>query len=124
MKDLFAFITVIFLAQAVPADATMLVGGIQYHDVEGRIGVRINHSGRVHRVHPNSPAEAVGIQKGDVITSVDGMRKSFVGKIHGTPGTIVNLTVRRNGEELSFAVPRVEVFKIHMDDKAPLLVQR
>jgi|688.fasta_scaffold436130_2 S1-C subfamily serine protease len=124
MKYLFALLTVISLAQAVPADATMLVGGIQYHDVEGRIGVRVNHSGRVHRVHPNSPAETAGIQKGDVITSVDGDRKSVVGRIHGMPGTIANLIVRRNGEELSFAVPRVEVFKIHMEDKPPLLVQR
>ncbi|HEY9733536.1 MAG TPA: PDZ domain-containing protein [Drouetiella sp.] len=124
MKFLFALLTVLSLAQAVPADATMLVGGIQYHDVEGRIGVRVNHSGRVHRVHPSSPAEIAGIQKGDVITSVDGDRKRVVGKIHGMPGTIANLTVRRNGEELSFAVPRVEVFKIHMADKPPLLVQR
>lgn len=124
MKLLFAFLTVLSLAQAVPADATTLVGGIQYHDVEGRIGVRVNHAGRVHKVHANSPAEAAGIQKGDVITSVDGLRKNVVGKIHGIPGTIANLTIRRNGEELAFSVPRVEVFKIRMDDKAPLVVQR
>ncbi len=63
MKILFALLTTLFLAQAVPADATMLVGGIQYRDAEGRIGVRINHSGRVFKVHPHSPAEAAGIQK-------------------------------------------------------------
>jgi len=124
MKILLAFLTVIFIAQAVPANATMLVGGIQYRDVEGRVGVRINHSGRVFKVHANSPAEAAGILKGDVITSVNGLRKGFVGKIHGTPGTIANLTVRRAGEELAFSVIRVETFEIQSSQQPPLLVQR
>ncbi|CAN5649186.1 hypothetical protein BH10CYA1_BH10CYA1_14710 [soil metagenome] len=124
MKILFALLTTLFLAQAVPVDATTLVGGIQYRDVEGRIGVRINHSGRVHKVHPQSPAEIAGIQKGDVITSVNGLRKGFVGKIHGRPGTFANLTVRRAGEELSFSVPRVEIFQIQSTEEPPLLVQR
>jgi C-terminal processing protease CtpA/Prc len=124
MKILFALLTTLFLAQALPADATMLVGGVQYRDVEGRIGVRINHAGRVHKVHPNSPAETAGIQKGDVITSVNGLRKNFVGKIHGTPGTFANLTIRRGGEELSFSVPRVEAFQIPSSEQPPLLVQR
>ena len=124
MKFLFALLTTLFLAQALPADATMLVGGIQYRDVEGRIGVRINHYGRVHKVHANSPAEKAGIQKGDVITSVNGLRKNFVGKIHGIPGTIANLTLRRAGEELSFSVPRVETFQIQCQDAPPLLVHR
>jgi C-terminal processing protease CtpA/Prc len=123
MNILFVLLTVIFL-QAIPANATTLVGGIQYRDVEGRIGVRINHAGRVHKVHANSPAEIAGIRAGDVITSVDGDQKKFVGKIHGTPGTVVQLTVRRAGEELAFAVPRVEFFEIEKAESAPLLVQR
>ena len=124
MKFLFAIVTTLFLAQAVPTQATTLVGGVQYRDVEGRIGVRINHYGRVHKVHAHSPAEVAGIQKGDVITSVDGLRKGFVGKIHGIPGTVANLTLRRAGEELSFSVPRVEVFQIESAEQPPLLVQR
>ncbi|MBS1956488.1 MAG: PDZ domain-containing protein [Cyanobacteria bacterium SZAS-4] len=124
MKFLFALLTTLFLAQAMPANATMLVGSVQYRDAEGRIGVRINHYGRVHKVHAHSPAEIAGIQKGDVITSVDGLRKGFVGKIHGTPGTVAHLTLRRAGEELSFSVPRVEVFQIQSEEKPPLLVQR
>lgn len=124
MKFLFAFLSALTLFHCASADATTLVGGIKYHEVEGRIGVRVNHSGRVHKVHPDSPAELAGIQKGDVITSVDGKRSSVVGRIHGQPGTVANLTVRRNGDELSFAVPRVEVFKIRMLDKPPLVVQR
>jgi len=124
MKFLFALLTAISLSQTVAADATTLVGVIKYHEVEGRIGVRVNHSGRVHRVHPQSPAEVAGIQKGDVITSVDGTRSSVVGRIHGQPGTVAHLTVRRNGDELMFAVPRVEAFNIRMEDKPPLVVQR
>ncbi len=124
MRFLFAIFTTLFLAQALPTEATMLVGGIQYRDVEGRIGVRINHYGRVHKVHAHSPAEIAGIQKGDVITSVNGLRKGFVGKIHGIPGTVANLTLRRDGEELSFSVTRVEVFQIESVEPPPLLVQR
>lgn len=124
MKFLFALLMTLIFLQAVPANASTLVGGIQYRDVEGRIGVRINHYGRVHKVHANSPAETAGIQKGDVITSVNGLRKGFVGKIHGTPGTVANLTVRRAGEELAFSVIRVEVFQIQAAEPPPLLVQR
>ncbi len=125
MRFLFAFLlTLFFFLQAMPAKATTLVGGVQYRDVEGRIGVRINHYGRVHKVHANSPAETAGIQKGDVITSVNGLRKGFVGIIHGIPGTVANLTVRRDGEELAFSVIRVEVFQIQATQPPPLLVQR
>ncbi|MBI2810331.1 MAG: hypothetical protein HYX67_05845, partial [Candidatus Melainabacteria bacterium] len=62
MKFLFALLMTLCFLQAAPAEATTLVGGIQYRDVEGRIGVRINHYGRVHKVHANSPAEIAGIQ--------------------------------------------------------------
>lgn len=124
MKFLPALFLIASLSMSSAAEATMLVGGVQYRDVEGRVGVRINHCGRVHKVHANSPAERAGILKGDVITSCDGMRKHFVGKIHGIPGTVAHLTVRRNGEEVAFDVPRVEVFQVNTEDKPPLLVQR
>jgi S1-C subfamily serine protease len=123
MKILMALLMVTFLHTS-PAQATMLTGIVQYRDVEGRIGVRVNHSGRVFKVHSKSPADIVGIRPGDVITSVDGIRSGFVGKIHGTPGTIVNLTVRRDHEEMAFQVPRVDFQEFQLLGSAPLLVQK
>lgn len=126
MKFFIGLLATLVLSNAAPAQATMLVGQIQYHDVEGRIGVRVNHSGRVFKVHPMSPAAVAGIQKGDVITSVDGRRSGIGGNIHGTPGTVAHITVKRIGEdqELSFEVPRIEFQHIQMLETAPLLVQK
>lgn len=123
MKFFIALLAAATFTQAAmaPAQATTLTGGIKYHDVEGRIGVRVNHSGRVFRVHPQSPADVAGIQKGDVITEVDGDRRHIVGRIHGQPGTVVSLTVRRQGEELAFKVPRVEFYNIHMMDRKTVM---
>ncbi len=118
MKFVIVLLMVTFLHTA-PADATTLIGMVQYRHAEGRIGVRINHSGRVFKVHSKSPADIVGIRPGDVITSVDGKRSGFVGKIHGTPGTIANLTVRRDHEELAFQVPRVDFLEFQLGAGAP-----
>ena len=60
---------------------------------------------------PNSPAEQVGLQVGDVIIEVDG--KPIAGKtlaeaislIRGPAGTVVRLLVEREGVEQPFVVP-------------------
>ncbi|MBQ5658270.1 MAG: S41 family peptidase, partial [Peptococcaceae bacterium] len=64
---------------------------------------------------PESPAEKVGIQSGDVIIAVDG--KSVLGNsldetvalIHGLPDTSVNITVERKDTEHTFTVARYEL---------------
>jgi len=103
-----------FACLIAPADAKLLIGMIQYHEVEGKIGIKVSNQGKVHRVHPNSPAEAAGIRQGDLITTVDGKRNN-VPNIHGTPGTLVSLTLKRAGDTLEFNVPRVDYRDIQPD---------
>jgi len=90
-----------------PANAKMLIGMVEYHEVEGKIGIKVSNQGKVHRVHPHSPAEAAGIKQGDLITNVDGRRNNVL-NIHGTPGTLVSLTVKRASDEFEISVPRVD----------------
>ena len=61
------------------------------------------------------PAEAAGLERGDIITaingeSVDSMKLEDISKrIRGPVGTNVTLTVSRNGEERDFDVVRKEI---------------
>ena len=97
-----------------PANAKLLIGMIQYQEVEGKIGIKVSNQGKVHRVHPHSPAEAAGIRQGDLITNVDGKRNNVL-SIHGTPGTLVCLTVKRASDTLEMNVPRVDYRQIAPD---------
>ncbi|MBQ2793798.1 MAG: PDZ domain-containing protein [Clostridia bacterium] len=64
-------------------------------------------------VLPNSGAEAAGIKKGDLIVAIDGSRVSEVGieaataLVAGEVGTTVEITVLRDGEELTYTVTRM-----------------
>ena len=71
--------------------------------------------GRVYieRVAPNSPAEAVGLQRGDVIKEIDGRSITKVGElvsyVRRHADQEVTLVVERNSRDLTFtAVPRAE----------------
>jgi carboxyl-terminal processing protease len=63
----------------------------------------------------DSPAQAAGLQSGDVIIAVDG--KSIGGltveevslKIRGEPGTMVTLTIRRNGNQMVVPIQRAAI---------------
>lgn len=70
----------------------------------------------VTRVFANSPAKEAGVQKGDILyrvnhelyvtaTSLD----EAVSIMRGTPGTPVDVTFLRNGEELTFTINRAVV---------------
>ena len=70
----------------------------------------------VFRVFKDSPAEKAGIKEGDIFTKIDdtvlteeniGDLKSMV---QGVEGTIVRVTVNRNGEELEFSIPRGQIY--------------
>ena len=82
------------------------------------VGVSIDSSGPVIRVlEPveGSPAEEAGILSGDAIVAVDGARLEAVGKdalldrIKGKRGTLVVLTLLRDGEEIDIPVRRDQV---------------
>ncbi len=77
--------------------------------------VRETEEGFIEIVRPldGQPAELAGIQAGDIIIAVDG--ESVIGqgidevllKVRGPQGTVVNLTVLRDGEEeLEFTITR------------------
>jgi carboxyl-terminal processing protease len=65
----------------------------------------------IGRPLPNSPAEAAGLQPGDVILEVDGASLEglglydAVGLIRGPKGTVVRLLIRREGVDEPFIVP-------------------
>ena len=65
---------------------------------------------RVMSVLPDSPALEVGIQPGDIITAVDGVPMSPDVDprvpVTGEEGTVVTLTVSRNGQSLEFTLTR------------------
>lgn len=85
----------------------------------GGVGVMINGSNpeeiTITGIIPNSPAEEVGIQSGDIITKVDDEVVTgqpldvVVSKTRGEVGSDVKITVMRNGEEKDFTVKRRKI---------------
>lgn len=69
----------------------------------------------VHYPIPDSPAEKVGIQAGDLIINVDGKEytsddyETIADNIKGEEGTKVNIEVERNGERLTFDITREKI---------------
>lgn len=64
---------------------------------------------------PDSPAEQAGVQAGDIIKSVDGVKYTYedidtiADNIKGEEGTTVTLVVERDGEELEFEIERATI---------------
>lgn len=75
------------------------------------------------RVFPDSPAEKGGLQHGDMIIAVDGVSVKELGydaavdAIKGEIGTKVNITVTRNGEEMTFTCTRDTVNVLTVNTK-------
>lgn len=75
----------------------------------------------LYRVLGNSPAEEQGLKAGDIITSVNGI--SLVGMSYDdavdmmldVEGTVAELTVDRDGENLSFSVTRKSFVQRYVD---------
>lgn len=69
----------------------------------------------VQRLEPDSPAKEGGVLPGDVIVAVDGTQVSAVGSdgasamIKGEPGTTVDITVDRDGQELTLTLTRKKI---------------
>lgn len=105
---------------------SMLISGDKYeHFMQSinaeyvGIGVVIGHTAeskaQILSVFPDSPAEAVGIQSGDIIQSVNGEATqemaldAVVGKIKGPIGESVSIVIQRDGENISYEVERAQV---------------
>lgn len=105
---------------------SMLISGDKYeHFMQSinaeyvGIGVVIRHTAeskvQILSVFPDSPAEAVGIQSGDIIQSVNGEATqemaldAVVGKIKGPIGESVSIVIQRDGENISYEVERAQV---------------
>jgi carboxyl-terminal processing protease len=96
-------------------------------ELPGGIGIKIyqlydqtsdNHKGQivVVDVYKNSPAEKHGIQRGDIITSLDGrptagmdLRYLLTRELRGLAGTDIKLTIKRvrTNQVLRFAITRI-----------------
>ncbi len=92
-----------------------------WEDDEGNyVGIGVLISGNyetqtctISRVFKGSPAEAVGVQRGDILYRVeeelyvtaDNLSEA-VDIMRGEPGTDVNVTFLRNGEEITFTITR------------------
>ncbi|MGQ9813947.1 MAG: S41 family peptidase [Candidatus Roseilinea sp.] len=82
----------------------------------GGIGVeiRIDNEGRILLTpRRNSPAEQAGVQAGDVLVAVDGVMLSpdtsfedVAARVRGEVGTVVRITVSRNGQLIDFSLTR------------------
>jgi C-terminal processing protease CtpA/Prc len=107
MKRLAAVLAVTLFSSA-SAQAMTLVCGVEKTDTEGRIGIRVNTSGDIERVHPGSPADLAGLRPHDMVIAVDGRHKA-VRQIAGEPGTVVQLDVRRGMRRFQVAVRREDV---------------
>lgn len=111
MKNI-AVALLICLVTSASAQAVTLDCGIEKSDAEGRIGIRVNTSGDIQRVHPGSPAERAGLRAHDMVVAVDGQRQA-VRQIHGEPGTVVQLDVRRGNRRFQVAVERRDVRELY-----------
>lgn len=81
----------------------------------GGVGMRIemiDDKLQVAAPLPNTPADRVGIESGDIIVEVDGedisdySLRDAVDLIRGEPGTSVLITIERDGERMDFSLTR------------------
>ena len=70
-----------------------------------------------------SPAEAAGVQSGDVILAVDGESvegstiQDEVSEVRGPEGTDVTLTIARDGEEFDLTITRAEIVVVEVESE-------
>ena len=94
-----------------------------WEDDEGEYaGVGIQISGNyatglctISRVFDNGPAREAGVLKGDILYKVEDLYvdayslQDAVDIMRGTPGTDVNVTFLRNGEEMTYVLTRAQI---------------
>lgn len=84
----------------------------------GGIGSLVRKSGDyviISEIYKGFPADLSGIKPGDLLKKVDGISLKGLStdkvseKLKGNPGTEINITVERNGEELDFILKREKI---------------
>jgi carboxyl-terminal processing protease len=84
----------------------------------GGIGSLVRGGGEyvvISLVYKGFPADVAGIKAGDKLKQVDGVSLMGVDtdvvseKLKGNPGTVINLTIERNGKEMDFSVKREKI---------------
>ncbi len=71
----------------------------------------------------DSPAEAAGLQAGDIVTAIDGTKvnggtlQDEVGKVRGEPGTKVRLTLRRGDRTFDLTITRAKITQREVTSK-------
>ena len=105
------------LATAATAGEPENFGGLGISVWTGKTGVKIAG------VIPNSPAESIGLQTGDLIVSANGTELSAVepenqvSHIRGEAGSAVSLVVDRNGDVFSVSTKRTQLSVQSMEAK-------
>jgi carboxyl-terminal processing protease len=84
----------------------------------GGIGSQVRNSVDyviISEVYKGFPADVAGIKVGDILKKADGLSlKGFSTekvseKLKGSPGTVINLTIERNGKETDYLVKREKI---------------
>ena len=95
----------------ITADQILRTGEAQYPIIgaEVRTGNENGDGAEIQKITPGSAAEESGLEKGDVVTAVDGVRVTdgialIVSIRTHQPGETVEFTVRRGGEERRISV--------------------
>lgn len=78
---------------------------------------------QVEEISPDSPAEKAGILPGDIIIKIGGVSiknmkpDAIISMIKGELGTPVDVTVKRDGEEIGFSMNRSEIESITVESE-------
>jgi carboxyl-terminal processing protease len=71
---------------------------------------------KIVKVLPGGPAEAAGVKVGDIIIKADGVKVDGPEKVRGPKGTKVEITLLRDGKELSLPITRNEFSLLVKDE--------
>jgi membrane-associated protease RseP (regulator of RpoE activity) len=110
----FSFAAIILISTAL-ATETEKFGGLGISVWTGKNGIE------VAGVIPNSPAESIGLQAGDIIISANGIEFSSLepslqmNYLRGEAGSTINLVVERSGEKITLSTKRVDIAVQNLD---------
>lgn len=108
-----------------PIDAEKLLGSLSSKEYEG-VGMSlelIDKNATIVAPFNGSPADKAGLKANDIIIKVDGVDvttntlEEITSKIKGKAGTIVKITILRDGKEKTFSVTREKITHKNVSSK-------